>query len=69
MANWKLVGTSVVSDEDAAPANDDTFDPTGHTIDEVKQYISDNPDDVQRVYDLEAEGKARSTLLEWLTGG
>ena len=43
------------------------FDPGTHNIDEVKAYIADNPDEVQRVYDAEVAGKGRSSLLDWLT--
>ena len=45
----------------------DEFDPSGHTIDDVKSYIDSHPDEVQRVYDAEVEGKGRQTLLDWLT--
>lgn len=74
MANWKLVGTSVVWDEDAPDPVDDEgveseFDPSTHTIDQVKTYINDHPDQVQAVYDAEVAGKNRTSLLDWLTAG
>lgn len=77
MPNWKLRGSTVVEDSADPPvkadsldevAVEDEFDPADHTIDEVKAYVNDNPDELQRVYDLEHDGKARSTLLDWLTG-
>lgn len=70
MTTWKLVGSELVVDEDApdAPeASSEAFDPSGHNIDEVKAYIGEHPDDVQRVYDAEEAGKARSSLLDWLS--
>lgn len=71
MANWKLEGSSVVWDEDAPdPVVEETaFDPTGHSIADVKAYIGEHPDDVQRVYDAELAGKNRTSLLDWLTEG
>lgn len=72
MANWKLEGTAVVWDEDAPdPASEsvasEKFDPGDHNIDEVKSYVDDHPDEVQAVYDAEKAGKARVSLLDWLT--
>lgn len=51
------------------PAASDTtaFDPADHTVDEVKKFVGENPDEVQNVYDAELAGKARSSLLDWLT--
>jgi hypothetical protein len=69
MANWKLEGTSVVWDEDAPDPVADAFDPSKHNIEDVKKYVTDHPDQVQAVYDAEAEGKNRSSLLDWLTAG
>lgn len=43
------------------------FDPGANNIDEVKKYVTENPDDTQRVYDAELAGKGRQTLLDWLT--
>lgn len=72
---WKLDGVSVVedvegTDDEVVPASPpvELFDPGEHTIDEVKSYVHENPDDVQRVYDVESVGKARKSLLAWLTG-
>ena len=48
-------------------SEDGDFDPGTHTIEQVKAHINDHPDDVQRVYDAEAAGKGRQTLLDWLT--
>lgn len=72
MANWKLEGTAVVWDEDAPdPVVETTeaFDPSDHSVADVKAYIDEHPDETQRVYDAESEGKARSSLLDWLTAG
>jgi hypothetical protein len=43
------------------------FDPSDHTIEEIKKYVGDYPDEAQRIYDAEYGGKARQTLLDWLT--
>jgi hypothetical protein len=58
-----------VWDEDAPdPVDEDAaFDPGAHSIADVKAYIDEHPDEVQRVYDAESEGKARTSLLDWLT--
>ena len=48
------------------------FDPSAHTIDEIKDYIDALPDEgnnhpeTQRVLDAERDGQARVTLLAWL---
>lgn len=47
--------------EEAGP-----FDPVEHTVEEVRDYVTANPDDLDRVYTLESEGRARVTLLDWL---
>lgn len=38
---------------------DPTFDPSEHTVQEVENYLADNPDDAGRVEALEASGKNR----------
>jgi hypothetical protein len=75
MSNWKLQGVSVVEDATGAVESVEgsvpgpgLFDPAEHTIDQVKAYVNDHLDDAQRVYDAELDGKARATLLAWLTG-
>lgn len=56
-------GTTQVTIADLAAL---VFDPAEHTIPEVQAYVADNPDDAADIRDLEAAGKARSTLLTWL---
>jgi hypothetical protein len=79
VGNWKLRGSGLVWDPSSAPTPAPTappvevekvveFDPGAHTIDEVKAYVTDHPDDAQRVRAAELEGKARAKLLAWLTG-
>jgi hypothetical protein len=41
-----------------------TFDPSDHTVTEVKAYLAGNPGDEERVLALEADGRARKGLLE-----
>lgn len=42
------------------------FDPGEHTVDEVKAYVGEHPDERQAVLDAERAGKNRTTLVEWL---
>jgi hypothetical protein len=44
----------------------ETFDPNGHTIDDVRTHIGDHPDQLDAVLEAERAGKARTTLIEWL---
>jgi hypothetical protein len=41
-----------------------TFDPRDHTVHDVNAYLDDNPEDVQRVLDLERSGAARIGVLK-----
>lgn len=41
-----------------------TYDPSDYTVDEVNQYLDENPDQTGTVLDAEAEGKARTGILE-----
>ena len=47
----------------AAPTTPEVFDPADHTIQEVLDHLDAHPDETQRVYDAEKNGKSRSTLL------
>ena len=69
---WSQPNQQVVRDGDpVAVLPDDPdpqsegFDPAEHTVDEVLQYLEDNPDEVDTVLDLESEGKARKGVLAW----
>jgi hypothetical protein len=42
------------------------FDPGEHTVAEVQEYVTANPDRLDEVYLAELDGKARSTLTAWL---
>jgi len=48
-------------------SDEDGFDPSAHTIADVKAYVEAHPDETQAIYDAESEGKARTSLLDWLT--
>ena len=52
-----------------ARSDEGDFDPGKNTIEQVKKYVTDHPDQVQTVYDAEAAGKGRQSLLDWLTAG
>lgn len=69
MGNWIRDGFTVVWDENAPAADDgsEAFDPGEHTVADVKAWVTDHPDQVQAIYDAEVAGKARQTLLDWLT--
>lgn len=60
------VSRDVVTPLDQTPAEDKTeglgYDPGDHTIDEVMDYVENNPDEVLSVYALEEQGKNRPTL-------
>lgn len=43
-----------------------SYDAAAHTIEEIKAYVTANPDDRDAIYDSESVGRARSTLLAWL---
>lgn len=46
------------------PESSGDFNPTEHTVAEVKDYIETNPDEKDAVLAAEAAGKARASLLE-----
>lgn len=50
-------------EEDYASAG---FDPAAHTVAEVEEYVEEHPEEVERIRQLEEEGKARVTLLTHL---
>ncbi len=45
---------------------DPVWDPVDHTVADVLAYADSHPGQVQDLYDAEARGKARSTLLDGL---
>lgn len=42
------------------------YDPGEYTVEEVKGYVEENPDQAEQVLAAEQEGKARVTLVDWL---
>jgi hypothetical protein len=42
------------------------YDPADHTVEEVKAYVEEHPDELEAVHEAEVEGKNRVTLIEWL---
>jgi hypothetical protein len=52
--------------EEEASDVDVGYDPAAHTIDEVKEFVTEHPEEISDIYDTEEAGKARVTLLEWL---
>ena len=43
------------------------YDPGEYTIAEVQEYVTDHPDELDDIYAAEESGKARITLLDWLS--
>ena len=71
MTKWKLRGSSLVEDDrtPTAPAKPPvvvSYDPSEHTVEEVKSYVTDHPKERANVLAAEEDGKARVTLVEWL---
>lgn len=60
------VSRDVVTPLDQTPPEDQTeglgYDPSDHNIDEVLDYVENNPDEVLSVYALEEQGKNRPRL-------
>lgn len=50
--------------EESPPTEE--YDPGDHTVSEVQQYVTDNPDELEAVYEAEVANKNRSTLVTWL---
>jgi len=46
--------------------DDEAFDPGAYTVDDVLDYVSDNPDERDDVLAAEREGKNRTTLINQL---
>lgn len=42
------------------------YDPADHTAEEVKAYVSENPDSAEAILELEENGKQRSGLMAFL---
>ena len=50
---------AIVEDED------DLYDPDEWTVRDVQAYLTENPDELDRVIELELEGKARTGIVEF----
>lgn len=44
------------------------YRPADHTVDEVKAYVTEHPDEAQTVLAAEVAGNNRVTLVDWLRG-
>lgn len=51
-----------------APQAQETYDPGAHTVEEVRAYVEQNPQEADAVRAAEESGKARTTLLDHLSG-
>lgn len=52
--------------DQAAAMKEGVYDPGDHTVDEVAEYASQHPDEVDAILAAEREGKDRSTLTSQL---
>ena len=59
---------SVVFDQDAEPdePEQETYDPSAHTVEDVKLHVTENPQERDAILEAEEAGKNRSTLIDWL---
>ena len=51
------------SDEEPVEESD-TFDPSGHNVDEVLAYIAENPEEKDAILEAERAGRKRKTILD-----
>lgn len=59
--------TALTGDEDSnEDIEDDRYDPSQYTVDEVMSYAEGHPDQVDAIYAAEESGKSRVTLLDKL---
>lgn len=59
-------GVTPLGDGVVGEPDNDEFDPSAHTVDAVKAYVTEHPDYVTEILEAEEAGKARVTLVEWL---
>ena len=52
--------------DQAAAMKEGVFDPGDHTVDDVVEYATAHPDEVDEIYEAETAGKNRSTLVSQL---
>lgn len=48
------------------PGGEVAYDPADYTVEDVKAYVEDHPDEAAAVLDAERAGSDRSTLVSWL---
>jgi hypothetical protein len=58
--------TMVTGNPEEPQVASEEYDPGEYTVDEVKAYVEENPDQAQQVLMAEQAGKARVTLIDWL---
>ena len=65
--NREAVGLSPIwtgADETPPEPEGEAFDPGDHTVAEVHDYLSANPDDQKRVVKAEKAGKNRASIVD-----
>jgi len=60
------LGNTSAEQESAEEVDENEFNPANHSIDEVMEYVEENPDEVLSVYALEEQGKDRPRLKKKL---
>lgn len=63
----RIADVSETADAAAASEGADAdYDPGDHTVDEVKAYVAEHPEDLEGVLAAELNGKQRQSLLSFL---
>ena len=75
MSEWYAPNQQAVRGDESGPAESGdggsivvAYDPGDHTVDEVKDYLTANPEEWDAVSSAERDGKARVSLISWLDG-
>jgi hypothetical protein len=62
---FKVVDGDVFEKGYSEVKRDSEFVPQGKTVDQVVDYLKENPDDIERVKQLERDGASRKGILEY----
>jgi hypothetical protein len=57
---------AALTGQNRAVSDDLAFDPSKHSVKGVLAYVEEHPDEAEGIYQAEASGKARSSLLSAL---
>lgn len=62
-----LLGEDTEVEDTEEESEDDVLDTAALTVDEVKEYVEENPDEAEAILADEEDGKNRSSLVKWLS--